>query len=74
MTLYVDGVAVGTNPNTAAEAGTGYWRVGYDSISTSWTSPAVSGYFKGRLRYAAVYTSALTAQQIGAHWGAGSGT
>ncbi len=31
MTLYVDGQLVGTNPQTQAQAYTGYWRVGGDN-------------------------------------------
>ncbi len=33
--LYVDGLAVGTNPQATAQAYTGYWRVGGD---TTWGS------------------------------------
>jgi hypothetical protein len=74
MALYVDGKAAVTNPTTAAESGTGYWRVGYDSISTTWSTPQTRTFFTGDLRYAAVYSTALTAAQITAHWAAGTGT
>jgi hypothetical protein len=72
MVLYLDGKVAGTGTTTAAEAVNGYWRVGYDSISTSWANPAPNGYFKGSLRFAAVYTSALTAAQLTRHTVAGS--
>ena len=75
MALYLDGRLVASDSTqTAAEAFNGYWRVGYDNINGAWPNYPVSGYFKGRLRYAAVYTTALTATQIANHWGAGSGT
>jgi Concanavalin A-like lectin/glucanases superfamily len=66
MKLYVDGRLAGTNTNTAGETDNGYWRVGYDSLS-GWTGAAAPYYFSGRMRYAAVYTTALTAQQIANH-------
>lgn len=72
MVLYVDGVQVASDPSsTAAENATGYWRVGYDTIGGVWPNAPASAYFKGRLRYAAVYTTALTAAQIKAHDAAG---
>lgn len=72
MVLYVDGAQVAADPaSTTPENFTGYWRVGYDTIGGAWPSAPTSGYFKGRLRYAAVYTSALTAAQIKAHDAAG---
>ncbi len=75
MVLYVDGRLAASDPTlTAAEAFNGYWRVGYDSINGAWPNYPVSGYFKGSMRYVAVYTTALSAAQIADHWGAGSGT
>ena len=74
IVLYVDGVKVASDTTvTTAQNYNGYWRVGYDSLS-GWTNVGTSNYFKGSLRYAAVYTTALTATQIGNHFGAGSGT
>jgi hypothetical protein len=67
MKLYLDGALVASNPSsTAAEPGTGYWRVGYDKLS-GWPGAPTSGYFNGRLRGAAVYTVELSAQQIANH-------
>lgn len=74
MVLYVDGAKVASDTTvTTAQNYTGYWRVGYDSLS-GWPNTGTSNWFKGGLRYAAVYTSALSASQIATHWGAGSGT
>lgn len=66
MVLYVDGVAVGTNPNTRAEGSTGYWRVGGDN---TWGSS--SAYFQGQIDEAAVYTAALTPAQVLDHYQTG---
>ncbi|GAA2750661.1 LamG domain-containing protein [Amnibacterium kyonggiense] len=74
MALSVDGRSAVTGTTTVAENGSGYWRVGYDSISTTWSSPQTKTYFTGDLRYAAVYTTALTSSQIAAHWAAGVGS
>jgi PKD repeat protein len=52
MTLYVDGKAVATNPQTQAQAYTGYWRVGGDS---DWGGD--SPYFAGTIDEVAVYAS-----------------
>ncbi len=62
MKLYVDGVQVGTNPQTSAQAYSGYWRIGGD---TAWNGTA---YFAGTIDEAAVYSSELTPAQINAHY------
>lgn len=70
MKLYVDGALKASSANTVAEAGTGYWRVGWDS---GWGSPNFTlKNFTGRLRFAAVYTVALSASRVAAHYLAGS--
>ena len=66
MKLYLDGKLVGTNTNAAGETDNGYWRVGYDNVS-GWTGSAAPYYFSGRMRYAAVYTTELSAAKIAAH-------
>ncbi|SEI02395.1 MULTISPECIES: PKD domain-containing protein [unclassified Leifsonia] len=63
MSLYVDGQLVGTNPQTAAQAYNGYWRIGGDN---TWGS--TSAYFNGTLDEAAIYPSELTAQQVANHY------
>lgn len=68
MKLYVDGQLIGTNPQTAAQAYTGYWRVGGDS---SWNSG--SGFFAGSIDEASVYGTVLTADQVSTHFNRGTG-
>jgi hypothetical protein len=48
MTLYVDGVLVGTNPNTQAQQFIGFWRVGYDNLNF-WPDQPSSFAFGGSL-------------------------
>src|SRR5690625_1632334 len=69
MRLYVDGVEVGSDPNTVAEAFTGYWRVGGDRV---WGG-ASSNYLNGTIDEVAVYPHALDAQDILHHYTLGSG-
>ncbi|GAA4747140.1 hypothetical protein GCM10025783_19050 [Amnibacterium soli] len=71
LALYVDGRSIATDPNTTtAENASGYWKVGYDTLAGSWPNVATA-YFTGSLRYAAVYTTALTPAQVKAHDAAG---
>ena len=60
MKLYVDGVLVGTNPQTQAQAYDGYWRVGGDN---TWGGNS-SNYFAGSIDEVAVYSSALSASTV----------
>nr|WP_228494865.1 LamG domain-containing protein [Clavibacter sp. VKM Ac-2873] len=70
MTLWLDGVAVAANPSyRTAESTTGWWRIGYDNLDT-WPG-AGSRYFSGSMRFAAVYSAALTATQVQNHYTAG---
>jgi len=70
MRLYADGALVASNASyTAAENATGYFRVGYDTIS-GW--PGAGNYsFTGSMRFAAVYSSVLSATQVANHYNAG---
>ena len=70
MKLYVDGALVGTNPTTSAQVYTGYWRIGGDKV---WTG-ATSSYFAGSLDEAAVYPTALSENDIRAHYNASGQT
>jgi len=71
MVLYVDGAVAATDPaTTTAQAATGYWRIGYDSVF-GWPTPPSNFYFTGSIRFAAVYTVALSAQQIRDHSASG---
>ena len=65
MKLYVDGVQVGTNPQTGAEGYTGYWRVGGDS-----TWGGSSAFLAGTIDEVAVYPTVLTPDQVRAHYNA----
>ncbi len=78
MALYVDGVLRDTDTNNAAEASTGWWRVGCGNLSgwgAEWTgannpgtdsSTTLNKPFLGSLDEATVYAgTALTAAQVG---------
>ncbi|WP_432457784.1 LamG-like jellyroll fold domain-containing protein [Cellulomonas iranensis] len=69
MRLYVDGALVGTNPQGAAQAYTGYWKVGGDP---TWGSS--SPYLVGSVDEVAVYPAVLTAAQVAQHHALGTGT
>ncbi|HEY5357637.1 MAG TPA: LamG domain-containing protein [Streptosporangiaceae bacterium] len=80
-TLYVDGQLIGTTSTSSAQSYSGYWRVGGDNLngwnldpwgsnSQGTTQPA-SYYFNGTMADVAVYPTALSAAQIGAHYAAG---
>jgi signal peptidase I len=76
MRLYVDGVQVGSNNNTVAETQNGWWRAGCGNLSgwgAEWGGPNNPGTdstttqnrpFVGSLDEVAVFTTALTAQQV----------
>ncbi|MCG2620554.1 PKD domain-containing protein [Arthrobacter sp. I2-34] len=64
MKLYVDGDLVGTNPQTAAESYTGYWRIGGDR---TWDSS--SPWFNGTIDEVAVYGKELGPERVKAHYG-----
>ncbi|WP_256793606.1 PKD domain-containing protein [Terrabacter sp. Ter38] len=70
MKLIVDGVLVGTNPQTQAQDYTGYWRVGGD---THW-GDADSQWFNGRIDEVAIYSRALPLAEVQAHYSANGGT
>jgi hypothetical protein len=71
MSLYLDGALVASNATfNAVQNYTGYWRVGYDSLS-GWPNAATNTYFTGSLRFASVFTTALTASQVQQHYNAG---
>jgi PKD repeat protein len=64
MRLYVDANLIGANTATFGQNFAGYWRVGGDA---TWGS--TSAYFNGTIDEAAIYPTALTAQQIAVHYG-----
>jgi hypothetical protein len=68
MALYVDGALVAQNTSkTTGQALTGYWRIGYNNIG-SWPNSPTSYFLNGSFRRVAVYTAALTAKQVYAHY------
>lgn len=69
MRLYVDGVAVGSNPQTSAQGYDGYWRIGGDN---TWGG-ASSNYFAGTIDEVAIYSLALSASDVATHFKAGGG-
>jgi hypothetical protein len=75
MALYVDGGLVASHPvDTSGYYGwaqhfTGYWRVGSDTLS-GWPSSPTNSSFRGGIDDVAVYTTALSAAQVAAHYGA----
>jgi concanavalin A-like lectin/glucanase superfamily protein len=82
MKLYVDSQLVASNSSvTTAQAYSGYWRVGGDNLSGGWnldpwgsvsqgTTQPYSYYFNGSIADVAVYPTALSSAQIGAHYAA----
>jgi PKD repeat protein len=68
MKLYVDGQQVGSNPQTQAQAYNGYWRIGADR---TW---GPQPYFAGTIDEVAVYSTALTASDVSAHFALGTGS
>ena len=68
MSLYVDGILVGTDPQTGAQSYAGYWKVGGD-VTWGSTWP----FFSGRIDEAAVYSTVLTQGQVGLHYALGTG-
>lgn len=76
MKLYIDGVLVGTNPNTVGEATTGWWRAGCGNLAgwgdgwtgpnspTSSSNPARDYPFAGSLDEIAIWNRVLTATEI----------
>ncbi|AWF96954.1 LamG domain-containing protein [Clavibacter michiganensis] len=70
MTLYLDGKQAAANSSfRASEGTTGWWRIGYDNLDT-WPG-AGNRYFAGSMRFAAVYSAALTPTQVLDHYNAG---
>jgi hypothetical protein len=71
MRLYADGALVASNAAfTTPENYTGYFRVGYDTVS-GWPGQPSNFAFTGSMRYASVYSSVLSATQVANHAAAG---
>ncbi|SDH23127.1 PKD repeat-containing protein [Microbacterium sp. 77mftsu3.1] len=67
MAMYVDGVPVGTHPQTSAQDYGGYWRVGGD---TTWGSS--SAFLSGNYDETAIYSRVLSAAEAAQHFTAGT--
>ena len=71
MILYLDGSVAATAPAfTVSQVTTGYWHVGYDSLS-GWPNAPANLFFTGQMRFAAAYSVVLTPTQVKNHWAAG---
>jgi hypothetical protein len=69
--LYIDGILIGADPaGTTPESFTGYWRIGYDSL-TGEPNPPSSFYFAGTIDDVKVYNYTRTASQIKQDYAAG---
>ena len=69
MALYVDGQRVAADPTvTSGHAFTGYWRIGADNLSNWGPETPSTRAFTGSMAFAAVYRTALTAEQIRTQW------
>jgi PKD repeat protein len=75
MELYVDGSRQAQRTDvTRGQANNGFWRIGGDNLS-SWPSRPTSGYLNGTIDEVAVYSTALSAESVSAHYALGtSGT
>ncbi|MET1156403.1 PKD domain-containing protein, partial [Arthrobacter sp.] len=69
--LFVDGVSQGTNAPGAAQAYSGYWRVGADNLN-GWPNLPASAAMVGSIDEAAVYPVQLAASDVKWHYGLGS--
>jgi hypothetical protein len=74
MTLYVDGALSASNSAyTTAEADTGYWRIGYDNLSSSWTGgTTTTAVFVGSMKFAAAYKYVLTSAEVRSQYTVGA--
>jgi PKD repeat protein len=64
MHLYVDGAEVASNPQTAAQGFTGYWRVGGDA---TWGG-STSNYLAGTVDEVSIYATQLSAAAVRTHY------
>ena len=71
MRLYVDGTLVGSNANKVSQNYNGYWRIGHDNLANWGITTPTSYAFTGAIDNVAVYTTALTATQVSAHYAGG---
>ncbi|WP_417234435.1 LamG-like jellyroll fold domain-containing protein [Arthrobacter sp.] len=70
MKLYVDGAVVASNPQTGAQSYNGQWRVGGDRVWGGASNDFLTGL---HVDEAAVYSEALSAQEVASHHALGIG-
>ncbi len=71
MRLYVDGtLRVSSTLATSGIAYTGWWKIGYETL-TGWPSAPTSSFFSGEIDSVATYSTARTAAQVTARYTAG---
>ncbi|WP_058596603.1 LamG-like jellyroll fold domain-containing protein [Microbacterium testaceum] len=79
MALYVDGSLVATNTSiTTGENFSGYWKIGCGNL-TAWANGTSNGsidwsgpsFFTGEIQFAAIYTRALSIDEVRSHYAAG---
>jgi hypothetical protein len=69
--LYLNGALVGSDSTmNAGSTMSGVWRVG-NGTETSLTGIGASAFFKGSMRFAAIYSAALPQSSVTAHYQAG---
>lgn len=73
-TLYVDGEAAARSQTPATQTYKGSWRIGGDSLNFRWPNRPTSGYLAGAIDEFAAYPTALSAEQVAAHFTAGTDT
>ncbi|WP_137292386.1 signal peptidase I [Nocardioides dongxiaopingii] len=66
--MYLDGVAVDSGATSVPGAFSGWWRVGYGSLPTGGGAPPAS--WSASVDQLAIYSTALSAQRVVAHWNA----
>jgi gliding motility-associated-like protein len=65
MRLYIDGsMKTSIGSVTSAQNFTGYWKIGYDLIGSSWISYPSSDYFNGSLDDVFIYNRELNATEV----------
>ena len=68
--LYVNGTLVASHAAwTSAKSYSGWWALGYQAVSTSWSLRPTNFYFNGSLAQVAVVPSQLTGAQVSALYG-----
>lgn len=68
MRLSVDGKFLGSREDAVTgRRGTGYWRIGGDTLS-GWANAPASGYLNGSIDEVAIYPAVLSRGQVDAHY------